>query len=62
MINTDLKANPLKEGETISLIGYSGGGQLALNVMGYHDIVDVVKDLFLYWIFFNVLEYEVSGE
>ena len=33
MINKNLKANPLKEGETISLIGYSGGGQLALNVM-----------------------------
>ena len=32
-INNDLKANPLAEGETLNIIGYSGGGQIALNVM-----------------------------
>ena len=32
-ILADLSENPLKEGETLNLIGYSGGGQLALNVM-----------------------------
>ena len=30
---TDLAKNPLEKGETLNLIGYSGGGQLALNVM-----------------------------
>lgn len=40
-ILTDLAENPLAEGETLNLIGYSGGGQLALNTMealAAHDI------------------------
>ena len=32
-IQADLEQNPLAEGEKLTLIGYSGGGQIALNVM-----------------------------
>ena len=32
-ITEDISNNPIKAGETINLIGYSGGGQIALNVM-----------------------------
>ena len=32
IIEADLAANPLTDGEQLNLIGYSGGGQVALNV------------------------------
>lgn len=32
-IKEDLKKNPLAEGEKITIVGYSGGGQVALNTM-----------------------------
>lgn len=36
-ILNDLENNPLEEGEQLNLIGYSGGGQLVLNVMEILD-------------------------
>lgn len=32
-INSDLKKNPLAKKEQLNIIGYSGGGQVAMNVM-----------------------------
>ena len=32
-ILADLENNPLKDGEQINIVGYSGGGQIALNAM-----------------------------
>ena len=37
-INEDLAQNPLSEGEQLNLIGYSGGGQLVLNVVERLDV------------------------
>ena len=42
MINNDLAQNPLRDGEKITLIGYSGGGIIAANVSMQLDHVDTI--------------------